>query len=131
MASERLKHTTLARALSDVVGDFADLLQAEMKLARVEITEKLSTKVRAGVWLGGAAILGFVILLLLVQAGVIWIASTGISLTASCLIVAGVLAPAAALAYFAGHAEAQESLVPERAIEQVNRDIKETKDRLS
>ena len=51
--------------MSDVVADFADLVQKEMKLARAEIAEKLSNKLRAGVWLSAAAALAFLTVALL------------------------------------------------------------------
>jgi uncharacterized membrane protein YqjE len=131
MSTERLRQSTLTRAISDVVADFADLVQKEMKLARAEIAEKLSNKLRAGVWLGGAAALAFLAVALLVQALVLWIATMGLSLAMACLIVAGALAAVAALAYAAGRADASESLAPDRTIHQFNRDIEETKERLT
>lgn len=131
MSTERLRNSTLTRALSDVVADFADLIQKEMRLARAEIAEKLSNKLRAGIWLSGAAALAFLTLVLLVQALVLWIATMGLSLAVACLIVAGALVVMAGLAYAAARADATESLTPERTINQVNRDIEETKERLT
>lgn len=131
MSTERLRNSTLTRALSDVVADFADLIQKEMRLARAEIAEKLSNKLRAGIWLSGAAALAFLTLVLLVQALVLWIATMGLSLAVACLIVAGALVVMAGLAYVAARADATESLTPERTINQVNRDIEETKERLT
>lgn len=131
MSTERVRNSTLTRAVSDVVADFADLVQKEMRLARAEIAEKLSNKLRAGIWLSGAAALAFVTVLLLVQALVLWIATLGFSLAEACLMVAGATAALAALAYAAGRADAAESLAPDRTIHQVNRDIQETKERLT
>lgn len=131
MATERLKSSTLVHSLSNVVADFADLIQKEMRLARAEISEKISTKVRAVVWMAVTALLAFVAILLLVEGVVIWIATLGFSLAASCLIVASVLGALAALAYFAGQADARESLAPERTIHQVNQDINQTKEHLT
>ena len=56
--AESLKNTALVGAFSDVVGDFADLLQKEMRLAKAELSAKLSAKLRAGVWMSVAALLG-------------------------------------------------------------------------
>ena len=131
MSTDRLRQSTLARALSDVVADFADLVQKEMKLARAEIAEKLSNKLRAGVWLSGAAALAFLAVAFLLQALVLWIATMGVSLAVACLIVAGAVATLAGLAFAAGRADATESPIPERTIHQVNRDIEETKERLT
>ena len=49
---EHLKHSVLPRVLADVVGDIADLVQKEMRLARTELSEKLASKLRAGLWMG-------------------------------------------------------------------------------
>jgi len=47
--ADHLKNSALPRALSDVVSDLADLFQKEIRLARAELSEKLSLKIRAGV----------------------------------------------------------------------------------
>ena len=49
-----VKESTLFRAASETVADLADLLQKEMRLARAEITDKLSTKLQAGIWMTAA-----------------------------------------------------------------------------
>ena len=41
--TDHLKNSALPRALSDVLADVVDLLQKEMRLARTEMSEKLST----------------------------------------------------------------------------------------
>ena len=50
-----LKNQALPRALSDVVADLADLFQKELRLAKAELSEKLSIKAWAGVWMAAAA----------------------------------------------------------------------------
>lgn len=130
MAPEGLRNSTLTRALSDVLADLADLFQKELRLARAELSAKLQTKLRAGIWLTAAAVLGLVTSILLIQALVIWIANRGISLHASCLIVAAATAAAAALAYYMGRADAREELIPERTVRQFNRDMEKTKEQL-
>ena len=131
MPTEHLSGSTLPRALSGAMADFADLVQKEIRLARAEIGEKLSNKVRAGAWMGVAAVLGFVAILLLMAGLVIWISTLGISLPAACLIVAAATAVLATIAYYAGRDDARESLAPERTIHQVNRDFQEAKETLS
>ena len=87
MATER--DSALPRALSDVLSDFADLFQKELRLARAELSSKLSIKLRAGIWLATAAGLALVVVILLAQALVLWIAATfTITVHLSCLIVA-------------------------------------------
>ena len=56
--AEHLKNSALPRAFANVVGDLADLLQKEIYLAKAELSEKFSAKLRAGVWIGVAAGLG-------------------------------------------------------------------------
>jgi hypothetical protein len=131
MAHEQLKNAALPRAISDVVADVADLFQKELRLARAEISDKLSTKLQAGIWMSVAGVLGLIAALLVVQGIVFGIASFGLALHWSCLIVAGVLAAAGALAYYKGRADAQEELTPTRTIHQVKQDIMTTKEQLT
>lgn len=130
MTTERLRASPLPRALSDVVVDVADLVQKEMRLARAEIGEKLSNKLRAGTWMLIAAAVALIAFLMLIEGLALWIATFGISLYASHWIIGAALALISVLAYFAGRADARESLAPERTIHQVNRDMIETKERL-
>jgi hypothetical protein len=92
----RLQDTGLVRALTDLFADLADLLQKELQLAKTEITEKIVWRLRASAWMVIAGVLGIVAVLLLIEAAVFGIASFGIALHWSCLIVAGVLIAAAA-----------------------------------
>lgn len=131
MPTEHLSGSTLPRALSGAMADFADLVQKELRLARAEIGEKLATKVRAGAWMMVAAMFGFVAIFLLMAGLVSWISTLGFSLPAACLLVAAATAVLATIAYYAGRDDARESLSPERTIHQVNRDIQEAKETLS
>jgi hypothetical protein len=124
MTTERLRASPLPRALSDVVVDVADLVQKEMRLARAEIGEKLSNKLRAGTWMLIAAAVALIAFLMLIEGLALWIATFGISLYASHWIIGAALALISVLAYFAGRADARESLAPERTIHQVNRDLR-------
>lgn len=131
MALEHTKQATLPRVLSTVIGDVADLVQKELRLARTEIVDKLSTKLQAGIWLGAAGVLGLITLLLLVQAAVFAIASFGIELHWSCVIVAAIMAVIASVAFFKGRSDAKEDITPTRTITQVKRDISTAKEQLS
>jgi hypothetical protein len=129
--AEDLRNSALPRALADVIGDLADLVQKEVRLARTELTEKLSLKLRAGVWMAVAGVLGLCVLLLILQAAVFAIASQGIALYWSCLIVAAVVAAAAGAAFAKGRADASEDLAPTHAIRQVKQDIAFAKEQLT
>jgi hypothetical protein len=131
MTHEPLRDSTLARTVSDVVADFADLFQKEIRLAKAEISEKISTKIQAGVWMAVAGVLGLFVAFLVVQAAVFFVASFGIAMHWSCLIVAAVFAAAAAGAFLKGRADAREELTPTRTINQIKQDIATTKEQLT
>jgi Putative Actinobacterial Holin-X, holin superfamily III len=131
MALERIKHAALPHTLSNVVADLADLFQKEMRLARAELSDKITTKLQAGVWMSAAGVLALIAGLLVVQAVVVFIGSYGIALHWSCLIVAGVLAAIAVMLFFKGRSDAQEELAPTRTIKQVKQDIATAKEQLS
>jgi hypothetical protein len=131
MALERMKDAALPQAVSEVVADLADLFQKEMRLARAELSAKITNKLQAGVWMSTAGVLGLIAGLLLVQAAVFAIAAYGIALHWSCLIVAGVLLAVAALCFFKGRADAREELTPSRTIHQIKTDISTAKEQLT
>ncbi|HEY6604231.1 MAG TPA: phage holin family protein [Xanthobacteraceae bacterium] len=131
MVHERLRNSGLAQALTDLLADLADLLRKELQLAKTEITEKIVSRLRASVWMIVAGLLGMVAALLLVEAAVFAIASFGIALHWSCLLVAAVLAAAAAAAFFQGRAAAQDELLPTRTAKQISQDIKTAKEQLT
>ena len=128
MALERLKDAALPHVVSSVVADLADLFQKEVRLARAELSAKISTKIQAGVWMSVAGVLGLIAVLLVVQAAVFAIASYGIALHWASLIVAAVLA---LIFFFKGRSDAKEELAPTRTINQVKRDIAIAKEQLS
>ena len=129
MITER--DSSLARAFSDVFSDFADLVQKELRLARAELSSKLSNKLRAGIWMATAAGLALVVVILLAQALVLWIAAAfAIAVHLSSLIVAMCVAAAATIAYYQGRDDAQEEVTPSRTIHQIERDLMMTKEQL-
>jgi uncharacterized membrane protein YqjE len=131
MALEHTKQATLPRILSTVVGDLADLVQKELRLARTEIVGKLSTKLQASIWMAAAVVLGLITLLLLVEAAVFAIASFGVALHWSCLIVAAAIGFLALVAFLKGRSDAQEEFTPTRTISQIKRDFSTAKEQLS
>lgn len=131
MAYEELKRSTLLGSASAVLADLSDLVQKEMNLARAEISEKLSTKLRGSVWMLAAGLLGLVTFFLMMQALVFAIASYGVSLHWACLILALATGGAGALAFFRGRTDVQEDLLPRRTFKQVKQDIATTKERLT
>ena len=126
-----LRNTGLVQALTDLVADLADLLRKELQLAKTEITEKIVSRLRASMWMVVASALGMVAALLLVEAAVFAIASFGIALHWSCLIVAALFAAAAAAAFFQGRSQAQDELLPTRTARQISQDIRTAKEQLT
>jgi Putative Actinobacterial Holin-X, holin superfamily III len=129
MTTERV--SGLPRAAADVLSDFADLVVKETRLAKAELSAKLSTKLRAGIWMSTAAGLGLVAVILLAQALVFWIAAAfTLPVHLSCLIVAVGFAAIAALAFYQGREDAREDLTLTRTMHQIEQDINTTKEKL-
>jgi hypothetical protein len=129
--AERTKDSMPPHALSEVISDLADLFQKEFQLARVEMSEKLSDKLRASVWMGLAGIFGIFAIFFVLETVVLGISTLGIPLHWSCLIVAGVLGIATGVAYAIGRAKAQEQFVPTRTMHQIKHDISTAKEQLT
>jgi hypothetical protein len=126
------QYSSLPNAFSRVITDLADLMQKEMRLARAELSEKLSLTIRAGVWMSVAAALAIVAALLVVQSCVLGLsAASGIALHWSSLIVAAVLAAAGGVAFAKGKADVPEQLAPDRALNQVKEDIAVAKEQFT
>jgi hypothetical protein len=131
MAYEHLKDSALPRAFLEVVADLADLVQKELRLARQELSEKLSIKVRGGVWMAAAGVAGFIAALLVIEAIVFGIAAAGIAMHWSCLIVAALLALVGALAYAKGRSDLAEELVPRRTLNSIKQDATVAKEQVT
>ena len=131
MAYERLRNSGLTQALSDLFGDLGDLVQKEIQLAKAEITDKITSRLRASVWMVSAGFLGLIAALLVVEAAVFALASLGLEVHWACLLVAAVLAAAGAAAFYHGRSVAESELLPTRTVRQVTQDIKTAKEQLT
>ena len=131
MAYDQIKGAALPRAFAEVLADVADLIQKEIRLARAEISDRLSTKILGGVWIAAAGVLGFVALLLLLEGIVFGIASLGLALHWSCLIVAAAIGVIAAIAFVKGRADMRADMMPRRTMRNVERDISVAKEHLT
>ena len=129
--NEKLKDSALVGALSDVIGDLADLVQKEIRLAKTELSAKVSQKLLGGIWLAVAGGIGLLALMVLVEAAIFAIASYGIALHWSCVIVAGALAILGGAAFAKGRADAQVELTPSHSLHQIRRDVAAAKEQLS
>jgi uncharacterized membrane protein YgcG len=131
MALDHLQNSGLTRALTDLLADLAELVQKELQLAKTEITEKITSRLRASAWMVVAGILGMVAALLVVEAAVFALASFGLALHWSCLLVAAVLIAIAAATFFHGRSLTDDGLLPSRTARQITQDIKTAKEQLT
>jgi uncharacterized membrane protein YgcG len=131
MALDRLQHSGLAQAFTDLLADLGDLLQKEVQLAKAEVTEKITSRLKASIWMVGAGLLALIASLLVVEAAVFAIASFGLALHWACLVVAGVLAAGALAAFYYGRSVADDDLLPERSVRQISQDIRTAKEQLT
>jgi hypothetical protein len=131
MAPDRTGASAFPQAISQVLADLADLFAKELRLARAELSANLAMKLHAGIWISAAAVLGFVSLLALVEAVILFIASYGIALHWASLIVAAALAVVACPALLRGRSDAREPVAPTRAVQQIKKDISVAKEQLT
>src|SRR6266508_1207835 len=131
MAHDRLLNSGLTRAVSDLLADLADLVRKEVQLAKAEVTEKIASGLRTSIWMVAAAVLGLIAVLLLVEAVVFAIASFGLALHWSCLLVAAVLAAGAAAAFYHARSLVEGDFLPTRTTKQVTQDIETAKEQLT
>ena len=130
MAYEQLKGASLPRAISDVVSDVVQLFQAEVRLARTEISSKIGMKAQAAYWYAVAGVLGLVTLLLIAQAAVVWLVAVGIEAQWAYLVVAAAFCVLAAVCAAVAKSAARDDVMPEHTLHQVNKDIQLVKEQL-
>lgn len=131
MPFDGIRNSALVSTLADLLDDLPDLFQKEIRLAQAEFTEKVKDGVHASVWMIVAGVLGLVTFLILIQAAIFAIASLGLALHWSCLIVAAVIGGCAAAAFLYGRSTMPNTLVPTRSVNQVNEDVRTVKEQLT
>jgi hypothetical protein len=129
--NESLKQSALITAISNSIGGVSDLLQNEIRLAKAELADKVSTKLRAGLWISITGVLGLCAALAAIEAAIFAIASYGLALHWSCLVVAGILSLGAVGTYAIGGADARASITPTRTMRQLRQDGAMAKEKLS
>jgi hypothetical protein len=131
MAHDALQDTALLRGLAELFADFSDFVQKEFRLARAEVLHKLSVQLNAGIWLIAAGFMAVLAVLLIIEAIVFAIASAGLALHWSCLVVAAVLALAAAGTFFYARSRlTAEDLAPTRTARQLSEAMTAAKEHL-
>jgi uncharacterized membrane protein YqjE len=131
MGPDAIRKSALTRTLADVLGDLSELMRTELRLARAELTEKLTSVVSAVAWMGVAGVLWILTAMLAVEALVFGIASFGLALHWSCLVVAAALAVLGLVAFAFGRSAVHGDVLPTRSIRQINESIKTAKEQLT
>jgi len=116
--------TRLTAILVGVATDAAELFQAEMRLVRAELNEKLSCLARGSTSIAIGTVVAIGALVVLLLAAVRWLAVAGVAEEWGLLIV-GIVAAGAAAALLRRGTDSMKgsALVPVRSIEQVRADV--------
>jgi hypothetical protein len=132
MAYEPLRHSDLLRAVPELLTDLSDLIQKELRLARAEINRGLKGGIRAGIWMGVAALFALVAIGLIAEGLVFAIASSGLAMHWSCFLVALLFAVLGGAAVLLGrNTVSGEDLAATRTVRQLNQTIKTAKEQLT
>ena len=122
----------LASVMTQVVSDLAFLLQTEIRLARAEIGEKLSSAANGGMLIGIGAVLLLPGIFVLLLAIVRWLEVAGLPDQWGLLLVGAVtVGIGVALALIGANIFKGSALVPDRTIEQLRADYTVAKEHVS
>lgn len=126
---ERKEERPLGELFSELSGQVGTLVRQEVELARTEMTEKATRAGKHVGFIGAGALVAYAAFLGLLGAAVLLLATLGLPLWLSALIVALVVA---ALAYFLVQKGRQglqaENLAPSRTIRTLKEDAEWAKD---
>jgi hypothetical protein len=114
----------LASLFTDLISEVTQLFQAEIRLVRAEMNEKVSRVANSGALIGAGAVVMLPAVFILLLAIVRWLEVAGLSEQWGLLIVGVVVAALGALLLMKGLNNLKGSaLVPQRTIEQVQADF--------
>ena len=131
MPLDGIRNSALVRAITDVLEALPDLFRKEIRLALAESSEKIKDGVKASVWMIVAGFLALISFFILIEAAIFGIASLGLALHWSCLIVAAAIGAAAAGSFCYGRSTMPDTLAPARSVREINEDIRTVKEQLS
>lgn len=131
MQHERLANSDILRTLGNVLGDFSDLVQKEIRLARAELSEMLAAKLQASTWAIVAIIAALLAAIMITETAVFALVALGLKTPWACLLVAVILAAGAALAFLQARRLAQIGPGARDVLGQVTQDIHTIKERLT
>lgn len=116
--------------LGSLVGDLQDLVRGEMKLARVELDQKLDRVLIAAIWLLGGALLAFAGLVVLLE-GLAAILALWLPVWAASLIIGVIIVVVGALFARAGLAMLSlRTLKPDRTAASLQKDARLVKEHI-
>lgn len=122
----------VVQLLTDVVNEITGLLQTELRLVRVEISEKVGKLANGGVMIGVAAVMMIAGLGIALLAITEWLVLAGVMREWALTLVALVALAVGAVIAMRGVASIKETeLVPERSLHHVREDIHTIKDHVS
>src|SRR5690348_11961807 len=116
MPFDGIRNSALIRTITDVLEALPDLFRKEIRLAQAEFSEKIKGGVKASVWMIVAGFLAVISFFVLIEAAIFGIASFGLAVHWSCLIVATVIGAGAAASFFYGRSTMPDTLVPARSV---------------
>jgi hypothetical protein len=131
MPFDGIRNSALVRTITDVLEALPDLFRKETRLALAEFSEKIKDGAKASVWIIVAGFLALIAFFILIEAAIFGIASLGLALHWSCLIVAAVICAAAAGSFLYGRSTMPDTLVPARSVREINEDIRTVKEQLT
>ena len=123
---------SLVQLITDAMNEFANLFQTEIRLVRVELSEKLNRFAGSGAMIGAGAVAAIVALILLLQAAVKWLAIAGLLEEWGLLLLGFLVGVIGIVLLVKGINDAKAtSLLPERTISQVRADIATVKEHVT
>jgi uncharacterized membrane protein YqjE len=129
--SEFQRLASAARNFGDLFGDLADLFGKEMRLAASELKEGFGTIAQAAVFFAAAGLIALFALFLLLVGIVHFIASFGLALHWSYLLVAVLLFVIAGSLVYVGRAKAAPAnLIPKRTLVQLSETARTLKEQI-
>jgi drug/metabolite transporter (DMT)-like permease len=131
MPFDGIRNSALIRTLTDVLEALPELFRKEIRLAQAEFSEKIKDGAKASVWMILAGFLALISFFILTEATIFGIASLGLALHWSCLVVAVIIGGVAAGAFFYGQSRMPNTLVPARSVREIHEDIKTVKEQLT
>jgi uncharacterized membrane protein YqjE len=122
----------VASLLTQVASDLAFLVQTEIRLARAEVSEKISNAANGGIFIGIGAVLSLAGLVVLLMAVVRWLEVAGLPTQWGFLLVGlATVGIGAGLAIMGASRFKGSALVPDRTIEQLRADYSVAKEQVS